>query len=205
MTRPICSLALWRYLIASVLAPPGTPLAARAIERRDLLPSGCSGSPSSAPDCLLITPCNSFLGPRRADFRHPTLLTMILASALGQDSSPGKDPGVFRPSRGGVRTWEKAVQWGGGAHQWVGELAVLASACVAPSAGPLPAFLRKYQPCGQRLGHAASVGFLRCWRRGRIFSSLPTSLRRLVCVSYRGYSGIGYYLCCGHLNTPPRR
>ncbi len=214
-THP-ASLALWRYLIGFCCLLPPLLLSPRVrMERRDLLPIGLLGITQFGILIALLNYALQFIPSARAALIFATLplLTMILASALGQEHlTLAKTLGVFSTIIGvGFALGEKAVQWGGGAHQWVGELAVLASAlCGAVCSVFYRPYLEKYPTLPvSALAMLASVGFLAVLAAGEgFFNSLPRfTPGGWFCVVFIGVnSGIGYYLWLWALNhTTPTK
>ena len=146
-------------------------------------------------------------------FATMPLLTMMLATVLGHERlTLAKTLGVLLTIVGvGFALGEKAVQWGGGAHEWVGELAVFASALSGAICSVLyRPYLRKYPTLPvSALAMLASVGFLAVLAAGEgFFGSLPhfTAAGWLAVVFIGVNSGIGYYLWLWALNhTTPTR
>ena len=214
-THP-ASLALWRYLIGfCCLLPPVLLFPRVRFERRDLLPIGLLGITQFGILIALLNYALQFTPSARAALIFATLplLTMILASALGQENlTPAKTLGVLATIIGvGFALGEKAVQWGGGVHQWVGELAVLASAlCGAVCSVLYRPYLRKYPTLPvSAFAMLASVVFLAVLAAGEgFFNSLPRfTAGGWFAVFFIGVSsGIGYYLWLWALNhTTPTK
>ncbi|MGE5252506.1 MAG: DMT family transporter [Planctomycetaceae bacterium] len=214
-THP-ASLALWRYLIGFFCLLPPVLLSARVrIERRDLLPIGLLGITQFGILIALLNYALQFIPSARAALIFATLplLTMILASALRQEPlTLVKTLGVLSTIIGvGFALGEKAVQAGGGVQQWIGELAVLASAaCGAVCSVFYRPYLRKYPTLPvSALAMLASVGFLSVLAAGEgFFNSLPRfTPGGWFCVIFIGVnSGIGYYLWLWALNhTTPTK
>ena len=100
---------------------------------------------------------------------------------------------------------DKAVESGGAAHQWVGELAVLASAlCGAVCSVLYRPYLRKYPPVAvSALAMLSSVGFLALLAAAEgFFDAWPgfTTGGWLAILFIGASSGIGYYLWLWALN-----
>jgi drug/metabolite transporter (DMT)-like permease len=214
-THP-ASLALWRYLIGFCCLLPPVLLSPRVrFERRDVWPIGLLGITQFGILVALLNYALQFIPSARAALIFTTLplLTMILAWALGQERlTPAKTLGVLSTIIGvGFALGEKAVQWGGGAHEWVGELAVLASALSGAICSVFyHPYLRKYPTLPvSALAMVASVGFLAVLAsREGFFGSLPgfTPDGWLAVVFIGVNSGIGYYLWLWALNhaTPTK-
>ena len=214
-THP-ASLALWRYLIGFCCLLPPVLLSPRVrIERRDFLPIGLLGITQFGILIALLNYALQFIPSARAALIFATLplLTMILASGLGQEHlTLAKTLGVLSTIIGvGFALGEKAVPWGGGPPQWVGELAVLASAlCGAVCSVFYRPYLRKYPTLPvSAFAMLASVGFLALLAAGEgFFSSVPRfTPGGWFCVVFIGVnSGIGYYLWLWALNhTTPTK
>ena len=179
------SLALLRYSIGFCCLLPPVLLSARVrFERRDLLPIGLLGITQFGILIALLNYALQFIPSARAALIFATmpLLTMMLATALGHERlTLAKTLGVLLTIVGvGFALGEKAVQRGGVAHEWVGELAVFASALSGAICSVLyRPYLRKYPTLPvSAFAMLASVGFLAVLAGcGRIFR-LPTPLYR---------------------------
>jgi hypothetical protein len=161
------------------LLPPVLLFGRVHFEWRDLLPIGLLGITQFGILIALLNYALQFIPSARAALIFATmpLLTMMLATVLGHERlTLAKTAGVLLTILGvGFALGEKALQRGGTAHEWVGELAVFASALSGAICSVLyRPYLRKYPtlpvsalPCSPRSG---SSGACRC---GRIFGSLP--------------------------------
>jgi drug/metabolite transporter (DMT)-like permease len=125
---------------------------------------------------------------------------MILASLLGQERlNAPKALGVLLTIGGvGLALGEKAIE-GGGAHEWLGALAVLAGAlCGAVCSVLYRPYLRKYPALEvSALAMLASVGFLAVLAAGEgFFDALPTfTPGGWLAIGFIGIgSAVGYYL-----------
>jgi drug/metabolite transporter (DMT)-like permease len=198
------SLALLRYLIGFLcLLPPALFSARVKFERRDLLPIALLGIIQFGILIALLNYALQFIPSARAALIFATmpLLTMMLATALGHERlTLPKALGVILTIAGvGLTLGDKAVQGGGEAGEWVGELAAFASAL----SGAICSVL--YRPYLQRyptlpvsaFAMLASVGFLAVLAAGEgFFGSLPRfSAGGWLAVVFIGVSsGVGYYL-----------
>jgi drug/metabolite transporter (DMT)-like permease len=141
------------------------------------------------------------------------LLTMMLATVLGHERlTLAKTAGVLLTIVGvGFALGEKAVQRGAAAHEWVGELAVFASALSGAICSVLyRPYLRKYPTLPvSAFAMLASVGFLAALAATEgFFGSLPhfTAAGWLAVVFIGISSGVGYYLWLWALNhTTPTK
>lgn len=207
------SLALLRYVIGLccllpvVLLSPGRT----GFARRDLLPIALLGITQFG---ILIALLNYGLrsipsGRAALIFATFPLLTMVLAAALGHERlTVPKILGVLLTIAGvGLALGEKAIQ-GGGAHEWVGELAVFASAlCGAVCSVLYRPYLRRYPALPvSAFAMLASVGFLAVLAAAEgFFVSVPrfTPGGWLAIVFIGVSSGIGYYLWLWALGRAP--
>jgi drug/metabolite transporter (DMT)-like permease len=175
-----------------------------------------SGSPPAEPGVYLgANYALQFIPSARAALIFATmpLLTMMLATALGHERlTLAKALGVLLTIAGvGFALGEKAVQRGGVAHEWVGELAVFASALSGAICSVLyRPYLRKYPTLPvSAFAMLASVGFLAALAAAEgFFGSLPhfTAGGWLAVVFIGISSGIGYYLWLWALNhTTPTK
>src|SRR6266446_6354492 len=137
------------------------------------------------------------------------LLTMVLAVALGHERlTLPKILGVLLTIAGvGVALGEKALQ-GGGAQEWVGELAVFASASSGAVCSVLyRPYLRKYPALPvSAFAMLASVGFLAILAAGEGFFVSPPRFTPggwLAIVFIGLSSGVGYYLWLWALGHAP--
>jgi drug/metabolite transporter (DMT)-like permease len=199
------SLALLRYLIGvSCLLPLALLATPRArFERRDLLPLALLGVIQFGILIALLNYGLRFMPSARAALIFATmpLLTMIVAAALGHERlGAAKTLGVLLAIAGvGLALGEKAIRRGGAPNEWIGELAVLASAlCGAVCSVLYRPYLRKYPTL--RVGTFAmfaSVAFLALLAAGEgFFESLPRfTAGGWAAVVFIGIgSGVGYYL-----------
>ena len=210
------SLAFLRYLIGVCCLLPAVLLSERVrFARRDLAPIALLGITQFGILIALLNYALQFIPSARAALIFATLplLTMLLATALGHERlTAEKTLGVLMTILGvGFALGEKAVQRGGATQEWVGELAVFASAlCGAVCSGFYRPYLRKY-PTLQVSGFAmlASVGFLAVLAAGEgFFGAFPrfTAGGWLAVVFIGVNSGIGYYLWLWALNhTTPTK
>lgn len=210
------SLALLRYTIGFCCLLPPTVLSARVrFEWRDLLPIGLLGITQFGILIALLNYALQFIPSARAALIFATmpLLTMMFATALGHERlTLAKTVGVLLTILGvGFTLGEKAVQRGGAAHEWVGELAVFASALTGAVCSVLyRPYLRKYPTLPlSAFAMLASVGFLAALAAAEgFFGSLPhfTASGWLAVVFIGISSGIGYYLWLWALNhTTPTK
>jgi drug/metabolite transporter (DMT)-like permease len=210
------SLALLRYAIGFCCLLPPTLLSARVhFERRDLFPIGLLGITQFGILIALLNYALQFIPSARAALIFATmpLLTMMLATVLGHERlTLAKTAGVLLTILGvGFALGEKALQRGGTAHEWVGELAVFASALSGAICSVLyRPYLRKYPTLPvSAFAMLASVGFLAALAAVEgFFGSLPhfTAGGWLAVVFIGVSSGIGYYLWLWALNhTTPTR
>jgi drug/metabolite transporter (DMT)-like permease len=210
------SLALLRYFIGFCCLLPPVLLSARVrFERRDLLPIGLLGITQFGILIALLNYALQFIPSARAALIFATmpLLTMMLATVLGHERlTLAKTLGVLLTIVGvGFALGEKAVQRGGAAHEWVGELAVFASALSGAICSVLyRPYLRKYPTLPvSAFAMLASIGFLAVLSAGEgFFGSLPhfTAGGWLAVVFIGISSGIGYYLWLWALNhTTPTK
>jgi drug/metabolite transporter (DMT)-like permease len=210
------SLAFLRYLIGCCFLLPAVLLAPRVrFDRRDLLPIGLLGIAQFGILIALLNYALQFVPSGRAALVFATLplLTMLLATALGQERLTAvKALGVLATIGGvGVALGEQAMQRGGAAQAWVGELAVLASALIGAVCTVLyRPYLRKYPILPvSAFAMLASVGFLALLAVGEgFFRAWPrfTPAGWLAVVFIGISSGVGYYLWLWALNhTTPTK
>ncbi len=203
-TGPI-SLALLRYLIGFACLLPLALLARpRArFERCDLLPLALLGVIQFGVLIALLNYGLRFIPSARAALIFATfpLLTMIIAAALGHERlGAPKTLGVLLTIAGvGLALGEKAVRRGGAPNEWIGELAVLASAlCGAVCSVLYRPYLRKYPTLRvSAFAMLASVVFLALLAAGEgFFDALPRfTAGGWAAVVFIGIgSGVGYYL-----------
>ena len=211
-TGPI-SLALLRYVIGFCCLLPVVWLSAGPVRfaRRDVLPIALLGITQFGILIALLNYGLRFIPSARAALIFATfpLLTMVLAAALGHERlTLPKIVGVLLTIAGvGVALGEKAFQ-GGQAQEWVGELAVFASALSGAVCSVLyRPYLRKYPALPvSAFAMLASVGFLAILAAGEgFFVSLPhfTPGGWLAIVFIGLSSGVGYYLWLWALGHAP--
>ena len=184
-------------------------------EWRDLPPIGLLGITQFGILIALLNYALQFIPSARAAMIFATmpLLTMMLATVLGHERlTLAKTVGVLLTIIGvGFALGEKVVQRGGAAHEWVGELAVFASALSGAICSVLyRPYLRKYPTLPvSAFAMLASVGFLAVLAAAEgFFGSLPrfTAGGWLAVVFIGLSSGIGYYLWLWALNhTTPTK
>jgi drug/metabolite transporter (DMT)-like permease len=210
------SLAFLRYLVGCCCLLPAVLLSRRVrFARRDLLPIGLLGITQFGILIALLNYALQFIPSARAALIFATmpLLTMLLATVLGQERlTVVRTLGVLFTIVGvAFALGEKAVQQGGAAQEWIGELAVFASAlCGAICSVLYRPYLRKYPAVlVSTFAMLASVGFLALLAAGEgFFHSWPrfTAGGWLAVVFIGISSGIGYYLWLWALNhTTPTK
>ncbi len=210
------SLALLRYAIGFCCLLPPALLSGRVrFEGRDLVPIGLLGITQFGILIALLNYALQFIPSARAALIFATmpLLTMMLATVLGHERlTLAKTLGVLLTIVGvGFALGEKAVQRGGAAHEWVGELAVFGSALSGAICSVLyRPYLQKYPTVPvSAFAMLASVGFLAMLAAGEgFFGSLPCfTTSGWVAVVFIGISsGVGYYLWLWALNhTTPTK
>jgi drug/metabolite transporter (DMT)-like permease len=197
------------------LLPPVLMSARLRFARRDLLPIALLGITQFGILVALLNYGLQFIPSARAALIFATfpLLTMLLAAALDHERfTPAKTLGVLATILGvGLVLGEKAIQPGGAANEWIGELAVFASAFSGAVCSVLyRPYLRRYPTLPvSAFAMLASVGFLALIAAGEgFFSALPrfTTEGWLAVLFIGASSGIGYYLwlwALGH-TTPTR-
>jgi len=174
------SLALLRYVIGFCCLLPVVWLSAGPVRfaRRDVLPIALLGITQFGILIALLNYGLRFIPSARAALIFATfpLLTMVLAVALGHERlTLPKILGVLLTIAGvGLALGEKALQ-GGGAQEWVGELAVFASASSGAVCSVLyRPYLRKYPALPvSAFAMLASVGFLAILAAGEGFFVSP--------------------------------
>jgi drug/metabolite transporter (DMT)-like permease len=200
------SLALLRYSIGFCCLLPPVLLSSRVrFEFRDLVPIGLLGITQFGILIALLNYALKFIPSARA--------ALILATVLGHERlTLAKTLGVLLTIVGvGFVLGEKAVQGSGMAYEWVGELAVFASALSGAICSVLyRPYLRKYPTLPvSAFAMLTSIGFLAVLAGGEgFFSSLPnfTAGGWLAVVFIGINSGIGYYLWLWALNhTTPTK
>jgi len=207
------SLALLRYVIGFCCLLPVVWLSAGPVRfaRRDVLPIALLGITQFGILIALLNYGLRFIPSARAALIFATfpLLTMVLAAALGHERlTLPKILGVLLTIAGvGVALGEKALQ-GGGAQEWVGELAVFASALSGAVCSVLyRPYLRKYPALPvSAFAMLASVGFLAILAAGEGFFVSPPHFTPggwLAIVFIGLSSGVGYYLWLWALGHAP--
>jgi len=208
------SLALLRYLIGFGCLLPFVLRSGRPIrfEARDLLPIGLLGITQFGILIALLNYGLYFIPSGRGALIFATfpLLTMLIAVGLGYEHlTLTKTLGVLLTIAGvGIALGDKVVQPGSGAHEWMGELAVFASALSGAVCSVFyRPYLRKYPTLDvSAFAMAASVAFLAVLAaREDFFVSLPrfTPGGWLAVVFIGLSSGIGYFLWLWALNHAP--
>ena len=207
------SLALLRYAIGFCCLLPVVWLSAGPVRfaRRDVLPIALLGITQFGILIALLNYGLRFVPSARAALIFATfpLLTMVLAAALGHERlTLPKILGVLLTIAGvGVALGEKALQ-GGGGQEWVGELAVFASALSGAVCSVLyRPYLRKYPALPvSAFAMLASVGFLAILAAGEGFFVSPPHFTPggwLAIVFIGLSSGVGYYLWLWALGHAP--
>jgi len=199
------SLALLRYLIGvSCLLPP--VLLARPgprFARRDLAPIGLLGIGQFGILIALLNYGLRSVPAARAALIFATLplLTTLLAAALGQERlTLATVAGILSTIAGvGLALGEKALARPSAAHEWVGEVAVLASAATGAVCSVLyRPYLQRYPPLRVgALAMLASVAFLAVPAAGEGFFGTPPRLTGtgwMAVLFIGGGSGLGYFL-----------
>jgi drug/metabolite transporter (DMT)-like permease len=208
------SLALLRYLIGFGCLLPfvlrsGTPVRFAA---RDVLPIGLLGITQFGILIALLNYGLRFIPSGRGALIFATfpLLTMLIASALGYEPlTPAKTLGVLLTIAGvGIALGDKVMLPGSGAHEWLGEVAVFASALSGAVCSVLyRRYLRKYPTLHvSAFAMLASVAFLAALAaREDFFASVPrfTTGGWLAVVFIGLSSAIGYFLWLWALNHAP--
>jgi len=210
------SLALLRYLIGFCCLVPPFLLSRRVrFERRDLLPVGLMGIGQFGVLVVLLNWSLQVIPSARGALLFATmpLLTLLLATALGQESvTLTKMLGVLLTIAGvGLALAEKVTQAGSAADAWPGEVAALGSALVGAICSVLyRPYLKRY-PALQvsALAMFASVLFLAVLAVGEGVVTSPPHFAPLgwLAIAFIGVSsGVGYFLwlwALGH-TTPTR-
>jgi len=198
------SLALFRYLIGVCCLLPFLLLSGRPrFARRDLLPIALLGIIQFGVLIALLNYGLRFIPSARAALIFATfpLLTMILAAAIGHERlGAARIIGVLLTIVGvGFALGDNALPRAGTANEWIGELAVFASALSGAVCSVLyRPYLRRYPTLPvSALAMLASVGFLAALASGEgLFHTLPrfTAAGWLAVVFIGVSSGIGYGL-----------
>jgi drug/metabolite transporter (DMT)-like permease len=204
------ALALLRYLIGFGCLLPLLLLSARVrFERRDLLPIGLLGVTQFGVVVTLLNYALQYIPAGRAALIFATLplITMLLATALGYEHvTLIKALGVLATIVGvGFVLGEQAIQPSNSGSQWLGTLAVLASAaCGALCSVLYRPYLQKYPTLSvSAFAMLASVLVLAFVAGGEgFFSALPHFMPAgWLAVGFIGVSsGVGYYLWLWALN-----
>jgi drug/metabolite transporter (DMT)-like permease len=207
------SLALLRYAIGFCCLLPVLCLSAGPVRfaRRDVLPIALLGITQFGILIALLNYGLRFIPSARAALIFATfpLLTMVLAATLGHERlTVPKILGVLLTIAGvGVALGENALE-GSRVQEWVGELAVFASALSGAVCSVLyRPYLRKYPALPvSAFAMLASVGFLAIPAAGEgFFATLPrfTPGGWLAVVFIGVGSGVGYYLWLWALGHAP--
>ena len=198
------SLAMLRYIIGFLCLLPLVLLAPRVrFARRDILPIALLGIAQFGILVVLLNFGLQYLSAGRAALIFATfpLQTMLLAAALGREAlTRAKTLGVLTTFAGvGFALGEKLLVGGSDGTEWLGALAVFASAfCGALCSVLYRPYLVKYPtlPVGA-FAMLASVGFLALIAAGEgFFHSVPViTLQGWLAILFIGVSsGIGYFL-----------
>lgn len=205
------SLALLRYVIGFFCLLPFVILSGQRMRfaARDVVPIALLGITQFGILIALLNYGLRFIPSARAAliFALFPLLTMLIAAALGHERlSAAKSAGVALTIAGvGLALGEKAVATGDAPMQWLGELAVFASAFSGALCSVLyRPYLRRYPtlPVGA-FAMLASVAFLALLAAGEgFFAGLPrfTTAGWLAVMFIGVSSGIGYFLWLWALN-----
>jgi len=211
------SLALLRYAIGfCCLLPPALFARRGRLERRDLLPIALLGIVQFGVVVALLNFALQHISSTRTALIFATfpLLTMILAAALGTERlTLAKSLGVLVTLVGvGLALAEKALAKTASApHEWIGALAVFASAVSGALCSVLyRPYVRKYPTLPvSAFAMLAAVGFLAVLAAGEgFFRALPrfTTQGWLAVVFIGVSSGVGYFLWLWALGrTTPTR
>ena len=199
------SLALLRYVVGFCCLLPFVLCSGewKRFDGRDWLPIGLLGITQFGILIALLNYGLRFIPSGRAALIFATfpLLTMVIATSLGYERfTVAKTLGVLLTIAGvGVALGEKAVQTGGAPRQWLGEIAVFASALSGAACSVLyRPYLRKYPTLSvSAFAMLASVGFLAVLAHFEgFFASLPRiTAPGWAAIAFIGFSsGVGYYL-----------
>ena len=210
------SLALLRYAIGLLCLVPPLALAPRVrIAPRDLVPIAVLGILQFGVLIALLNFGLARVPAARAAliFASFPLLTVVVATVLGEERpTAAKTIGVLLTIAGvALAIGEKAAGPVDASGEWLGELAVLASALVGAVCSVLyRPYLRSYPTLPvSALAMLASVGFLALLAAGEgFFGGLPRfTAHGWLAVLFIGVSsGIGYYLWLWALGrTTPTR
>ena len=199
------SLALLRYAIGVLCLAPFVLASGERLrfEGRDWLPIALLGITQFGILIALLNYGLRFIPSGRAALIFATfpLLTMVIAAALGYERlTVSKTLGVLLTIAGvGATLGDKVMQPASGAHQWLGELAVLLSALSGAVCSVLyRPYLRKYPTLPvSTFAMLASVVFLAAlaWREGVVASLPHITTSGWAAIVFIGFSsGVGYYL-----------
>src|SRR5262245_20033546 len=204
------SLALLRYAIGFCCLLPFALVAARPrFARRDLLPIALLGITQFGVLIALLNYGLRFVPSARAALIFATfpLLTMLVAAALGRERlTAAKAIGVLLTVAGvGLSLGDEALPAAAARTEWIGELAVFASALSGAVGSVLYCpCLREYDTLRvSTFAMLASVWFLATIAVGEgFFAAVPHfTLGGWLAVAFIGVgSGIGYYLWLWALN-----
>jgi drug/metabolite transporter (DMT)-like permease len=203
-TEP-ASLALMRYVIGFFCLLPFVIASGQRMRfaARDIAPIALLGITQFGILIALLNYGLQFIPSARAAliFALFPLLTMVIAASLGRESlTVAKTSGVILTIIGvGVALGEKAVTRGDAAGQWIGELAVFASALSGAVCSVLyRPYLRRYPTLPvSAFAMLASVAFLALLAAGEgFFADMPRiSAPGWLAVVFIGVSsGVGYFL-----------
>jgi drug/metabolite transporter (DMT)-like permease len=207
------SLALLRYAIGVCCLLPIVLLSGRVrFAARDVLPIAALGITQFGILIALLNYGLAYIPSARAALIFATLplLTLLLSAALGRERlTMTKSAGVVLTIVGvGFALGEKALQRGGDAQVWIGELSVFASAVSGAVCSVLyRPYLKKYPTLPvSAFAMLASVVFLAILAAGEgFFHALPrfTGTGWLAVLFIGVNSGIGYYLWLWALSHAP--
>ena len=207
------SLALLRYAIGVLcLLPIALATPRPRFAGRDLLPIALLGIAQFGILIALLNFGLRFIPAARGAVIFATLplLTMLLAAALGHERlGPSKVAGVLLTIAGvALALGEKALHRPGGAQEWLGEAAVLASALSGAVCSVLyRPYVRRYPTVPvSALAMLASVAFLAALAAGEgFFAGWPSFTRAgWMAVVFIGISsGVGYFLWLWALGNAP--
>ncbi len=204
------TLALLRYLIGFGCLLPLLLLSGRVrFARRDLLPIGLLGITQFGVVVTLLNYALQYISSSRAALIFATLplITMLLATALGYERATlSKALGVLATIVGvGFVLGEQSIQAGSSGSQWIGALAVLASAASGALCSLLyRPYLQKYPTLAISVfAMLASVLALALVAAAEGFFQAPPHFTPAgwLAVGFIGVSsGLGYYLWLWALN-----
>jgi drug/metabolite transporter (DMT)-like permease len=207
------SLALLRYAIGFCCLLPAVFVARRVrFERRDVTPIALLGIAQFGILIALLNYGLAFIPSARAAliFAVFPLLTMLLSAALGHERlTLAKTAGVLLTIAGvGIALGDRALDRGGEAHGWIGELAVFASAlCGAICSVLYRPYFKKYPALPvSAFAMLASVAFLAILAAGEGFFRAPPPFTAVgwAAVLFIGLnSGVGYFLWLWALGHAP--